>query len=342
VASLYSAFGLTLRASEPIPGVQPALPDAAPDVEIRLGGLPTWFDRSALAAAPTWYASAERDRSGTPLFSIRELAGGVPGGVPGGVAGRPFLFFAYDDGTEFLVDRAVTEIWAAWAPTATLADTLTYLLGPVLGIGLRLRGVTCLHASAVCVDGGAIAMMGAAGAGKSTTAAAFARLGHAVMSDDIVALREEGGGFAVLPALTQLRLWPSSSEALFGSPDALPRLTPTWEKRYLELGTAGHRFHGAVTPLLAIYLLGERSDDPLAPRLAPLVAREAVMSLVANTYGNETLDGPMRRAELPALTRLAGAVPLRRVTPHTNATRLTRLCEILVEDARALAAHRVP
>ena len=54
---------------------------------------------------------------------------------------------------------------------------------------LRLRGVPALHASAVAVGGAALAVVGSAGAGKSTTAAARAARGHAVVADDVLALR---------------------------------------------------------------------------------------------------------------------------------------------------------
>jgi len=45
-----------------------------------------------------------------------------------------------------------------------------------------------------------VAFVGAEGAGKSTTAAAFALEGHGVLSDDVVALAENASEFVVLPA----------------------------------------------------------------------------------------------------------------------------------------------
>jgi len=64
-----------------------------------------------------------------------------------------------------------------------------------MGFALRRRGVTALHASAVCVAGSAIALCGATEAGKSTTVATLALRGIPVLSDDITALHEESGGF---------------------------------------------------------------------------------------------------------------------------------------------------
>ena len=77
----------------------------------------------------------------------------------------------YADGTRFVVDEGGTEVWAWWPEGATLDATATYLLGPVFGWLLRLRGVLALHASVAALDGRAAAFAGPAGMGKSTTAA---------------------------------------------------------------------------------------------------------------------------------------------------------------------------
>ena len=121
----------------------------------------------------------------------------------------------------------------------TFEDLLTYLLGPVLGFLLHLRGVPCLHGSAVAVEEGAVAFLGPAGSGKSTTAALFARHGHGVFSDDIVPVHEKDEPFLVHPGYNYLRLWPESGRMLFGAAETLPRITPTWGKRLSTGGASG-------------------------------------------------------------------------------------------------------
>ena len=120
------------------------------------------------------------------------------------------LHLAYSDGTQFWLDRKGAAIWAAWSERSSLENAISYLLGPVLGLLLRLRGIVCLHASAVAFDDHCVAFVGSAGAGKSTTAAAFAKLGCGIVSDDIVGLVERDGIFYVLPAYPHLCLWPES------------------------------------------------------------------------------------------------------------------------------------
>ena len=122
----------------------------------------------------------------------------------------------YSDGAQFWLDHQGTRVWATWNAPLLLQDVATYLLGPVLGLLLRFRGVICLHASAVVLDDCAVAFVGSEGAGKSTTAAALARRNHAVISDDIVALAENEDRFLVLPAYPYLSLWSESAEMLFG------------------------------------------------------------------------------------------------------------------------------
>jgi hypothetical protein len=173
----------------------------------------------------------------------------------------------YGDGTQFILDRRATRVWATWLQPLTLEDTVVYLLGPVFGFMLRLRGFTCLHASAVAFGGRALALAGEAETGKSTTAAALARRGHAVLSDDIVALRKVNDTFLAGPGYPRVCLWPDSVNLLCGSPEALPRLTPNWEKCYLPLDGNGHHFQEEPLRLAAIYLLGDREGSSTVPRI---------------------------------------------------------------------------
>src|SRR5205085_1986600 len=113
--------------------------------------------------------------------------------------------------------------------------------------------------SAVALGNRAVALLGPAGAGKSTTAAAFARRGYPLLSDDVVPIWVRDGLFVVPPAYPCLRLWPASVAALYGAADALPPLTPTWDKRCLDLTQGGCRFQQHPLPLAAIYVLGERT-----------------------------------------------------------------------------------
>ena len=86
-----------------------------------------------------------------------------------------------------------------WEEPLTYADAAVYLLGPVLGFVMRLRGIVPLHASAVMIGTGATVFVGDAGAGKSTTAGAFAALGYGVLSDDLLPLMDNRRSYLRAP-----------------------------------------------------------------------------------------------------------------------------------------------
>ena len=248
--------------------------------------------------------------------------------------GGEYFGFFYGDGTRFAVERRGREVWADWPKNYALEDACTYLFGPVMGFVLRLRGTVCLHASAVAIDDRAIALVGLPGAGKSTAAAAFACVGLPVLSDDVVALAERAEQFLVQPGYPRVNLWPDSVRALFGSEEALPQITPTWEKRFLPLDQNGHHFASTPLPLGAIYILDSRNGAVSSPVVEELSGEEAFMALVANTYVNYLLDQDMRRREFDVLGRVVSDIPVRRVRPHAESSALFNLCEAVAADAK--------
>ena len=169
----------------------------------------------------------------------------------------------------------------------------------------------------------------------------MAQRGYPVLTDDITALLQQGEGFYVLPGSPRLCLWPDSVQILYGSPEALPRLTPEyaidpeWDKRFLDLSRGGYRFQAQPLPLTAIYLLEARGPDA-GSAVDEVAAGVALMSMVANTYKSELLEKEMRAAEFEMLGRLVEGVPIRRVTPHEDPAYLPRLCDLILEDFQTL------
>jgi hypothetical protein len=328
----YAVFGLLLESNLPIPELTLIRPDHDPSslestnslvVAIHLNASPPTSGAVPSGPEELSYATSYKDPAGNPALSIWKAAG------------SRYLRLAYFDGTQFWLDRGGREVWATWPGNLAVEDTATYLLGPVLGILLRLRGVTCLHASAVAFGEKAIAFVGSEGAGKSTTAAALARRGHAVLSDDVVALAERNGSFFVHPAYPYLCLWPESVESLYGSAEALPQFSANYEKRCLSLGKQELRFAQQALPLAAIYILGDRRGDP-APLVEELPPQRAFLALVANTFATNTLDSEMRAKEFEILARVAPNVPIRLLCAHRDAGRLPDLCDLLSTEAQTL------
>lgn len=309
-------YGLGIVTNRLIPGV-PASTIASEDVHISFGSLPAWLDEVEATQSEASYVAEYKSEYGEPALRVFRVMDGK------------YYRFCYADRTEFVVDETGSEVWAAWVAPLTLEDTATYLLGPVMGFVMLLRGIVCLHASAIAIGNKAIALVGPAGSGKSTTAAAFSQRGYRVLAEDVVTLDDRGDNFLVRPGYPCIRLWPASVKALWGSQTFLPPLTPNWDKCYLDLM---ERFQPEPLPLAAIYQLGERRHDRIAAYIEPLDRAYALMSLVANTYATKLMNKQMRAREFELLTRVLNKVPVRRVTPHADIDRIPELCQRILDD----------
>jgi AcrR family transcriptional regulator len=157
-----------------------------------------------------------------------------------------------------------------------------------------------------------------------------------VLAEDIMALEENGGEFHAVPGYPRVCLWSESVRMLLGRDDALPQLTPVWEKRYLELDGQRGKFAPTKLPLGILYLFAARSDDQNAPRVEKISPREGLLQLVQNTYMNWVLDREQRGKEFDTLCRLVQRVPVRRIVPHSKPEKLAGLCDLILRDASAI------
>ena len=310
-------YGLRVESDRPIPGLATVDDGGEPELRVWMGRVPAEL-ASPDAAEEPWYVSPRMTPAEAPTVVVHRLDG------------RAFRL-RYADGCEYHLDAAGTRVACTWPAHFTAEDAATYLLGPVFGVVLRLRGVPSLHASAVAVGGVAVALAGAAGTGKSTTAAALAGRGHPLVADDVLALRVSGEGILAQPAYPHVRLWPDVVPALLGPGAELPPLTPNWDKRGLRLDGA---FHPHPLPLGAVYVLCGREAGPDAPRLEPMGATEAALALVAHGYVGWFPDRAAQARELEVLGRAARAVPVAWAVPSADPARLGELCGMIEADVR--------
>ena len=316
----YSACGLCIGADQPLPGLLPDNAGRSPDIRVWLGDRPDWARAMLPRPWRTWYSGPVAPGSTRPVLEVLSLAH------------EEGFRFRYADGIEFLVDRSEGRIWADWRQGMSFDDAAAHLVGPILGFLQRLAGCTVLHASSVVVDKQAIALFGPSGAGKSTTAAALAARGYPVLTDDLCVVREEKGEHLVVPAFPRLRLWADSGSMLYGPDVALPRLTPNWDKRYLDLSLRAYQFLQEPQPLAVVYLLDGYTDDDRAPFLESCTPQERFVALVANTYPRYPASRAMRIRELDPLARLAEAVPVKRIISHEDPIYLSTLCNLILSD----------
>jgi hypothetical protein len=324
----YIAYGLRLTSNLPIATLSRCSSTASPDLQVKFGTLPE--PNSSNGGVKLRYSSPHSDQAGEADLQIWDIHNGE------------FLRILYRDGVEFWLDRHLTTLWAYWPTSSSLQDTLSYFVGPILGLLLRLRGIVCLHASSVSINDRAVVFLGSEGAGKSTTAAAFAQRGHAVLSDDIVALVEGRHEFQTLPAYPRVNLWPDSVSLLYGSPGALPAISPGWEKRCLNLGEAeGTKFEERPLPVGAIYVL-EKSAGGSEKGVEIVSQKTALMTLIGNTYATNFLDATQRAEEFEVLSRVVATVPVRRIVRGRSVAELEPFCAAIQRDFAGIHSRLRP
>lgn len=321
-----SAFGLVILPNIPIPGLENAAVSAVSDVPLRvhLQEGRRLVSRGAIRSARVLRTSPEVDDGGAPLVVVRHL-------------GREQLYhFEYHDGTEFVIDPGGTSVRGTWRGGATVEDTATYLLGPILAFVLRLRGLLALHAGAVEMEGTAVLVVGPSGAGKSTTAAAFALNGWPVLTDDVAVIAPRGDHMDVVPSYPRVRLWDDSVRGLLGRSEVLPLLTPSWEKRYLPLGTEGAGFSARPLPLRALFLLREREDSDRAPRIEEVPPLAAFPEIMGNLLTHRELPDESAEVDFRFSSRLVARVPAFALTAHADPARLGELCRRVADHVAGL------
>ncbi|HYJ78817.1 MAG TPA: hypothetical protein VEW03_04420 [Longimicrobiaceae bacterium] len=324
------AFGLVILSNVPIPGLEHAAVSVVsePPLRVQLEAGRTLVSRSAVAAARVLRVSRERDDQGTPAGVVRDLV-------------RERLYhFQYSDGTEFLVDRGGTSVRGTWRGDATLEDTATYLLGPILAFVLRLRGLLAVHASAIEMEGTAVLIVGPSGAGKSTTAAGFAMHGWPVLTDDLAVIAPRGDHVDVVPTYPRVRLWDDSVHGLWGGRRVLPLLTPTWEKRYLPLSAERAEFTQRPLPLRAIFLLREREASERAPRIEEMSPLAAFPLIMGNLLANQAIPDESAEVDFRFSSLLVERVPAFSLVAHSDPLRLGDLCRLVA--ARVAGLPRDP
>lgn len=293
----YHAFGLSIDAERPIDGLAPRHDAVAPDVRVRFGTRSTPYQRDRREPV---YVSVARDDRGGPLAEAWETRDGAK------------LQIVMSGGAEFVVDRGGTEI-AIHARGAADADIVDWLTGPIFAYTLRRRGVIPLHASAVCVDGGALLLIGRSGTGKSTLAALLDLKGCRALTDDLGALAFGARGWTVQSGQTHLRARPGSVEGVAAVAGRLGDLRPTPDGAYVDLPLSSAASRQPV-PLRAVYYLDHGASESSGTcRIEPVTGAEAFLALVRNAWATRWQDREGRALEFDWLTRLSAQVPMRRV-----------------------------
>jgi hypothetical protein len=321
----YRVFGLRLRSDRPIDGLVSQATASVADISIRFGEWPHKHLVATELANGPFYRSPFHDESGRPVMSAWRVLGGA------------CLRLLMSDGVECVIDGGGNEVWVD-AEGVSSNDLSERLLGPILGIVLRRRGIVCLHASAVEVDGRAVAFAGPQRAGKSTIAALFAMRGYRVIADDLCALTDSAGTLLVVPGAPYLRMRPGAVETAAERLGRRADLTPSPDSFHvdLDLRARGYRASSSPLPLSAVYYLDwSQTTAGDHSRIESMNGTEALLSLTVDTWGARLLDRTQRATELDALARLVNHVPVRRIA-QVDSPVVLELADRIAADAKRL------
>lgn len=263
------------------------------------------------------------------LFDGRSVAGGS---LTLAIAGGDGFSVEFDISSS---GRCVEVSWSKPAQLDSNVDAL--LLGPALRTVLQVRRALCLHAGALSVGERAVAIVGPKGAGKSSTVAALASGGLAVLTDDLLVLDERDDAVWAQPGLPRMCLWPETLTFFGEDWRALPRVLVPGEKRRVSLATRNRpgrwRFDERPRSLAAIYVLGDYVDELEAPIVRRVAQGRGLMAVIPNAQGPVLSSDRSGEAEMfEAVGRLVRRVPVYEVLRPPGLEALPALAD-------AISAH---
>lgn len=313
--SQYQIYGITLSSNQPLPILTPASTATTTDIKVYLTES-NLSNSDKRVHSKGWYQKPKVDG----IYYCLSV---------GGIKQKLDVEIA-PDGKQIRIN---------WV-NLPIAEVTAILIGCIIGTALRLQGKICLHSSVIKVDNCAIAIIGAKGAGKSTTAAALAKQGYPILADDIAVVTDCSNSFLVQPGYPRLRLWKSAVNQLYGDEKGLSRVFSQTDKHFLELNqdkVSAWGFHNQPLPLAAIYVLGERQQFLAAPSIETIIPQLGVMQLITHRYPQSLqLERDMFFRELAILGRLAQIVPMRHLHRGDNLAELGKVCDVILEDVAGL------
>lgn len=228
---------------------------------------------------------------------------------------EPWVCFARnDDGYllrfpscgDFFISRDVSTIRCQPLPDIPEVTIRHLLLDQVIPLVLSRKGRVVLHSSAVSTERGVIAFAGKSGRGKSTMALAFAKEGHALVTDDCLALRNENGKWMVLPSYPGVRLWETTAEELAPRNASTADVAHYTSKRRI-IDIEGIQFSARPQPLRALYVLAEERPEIWIEKLA---ASRGFMAWAEFAYNLDIVHADFLRGHFESVGKLATEIPV--------------------------------
>jgi hypothetical protein len=306
----YDVYGLTLRSEFALP--LPAQPSGGADIEIETAGAEHFAAALGGRAMPDEFRAYLR--------------------LPDGASYARWMTVG-----EYIVSADGRRIACRRFDQATDASFHVYLLGQALSFALVKLGLEPLHATAVVIEGHAVAFLGSSHFGKSTLAASFAAAGHQLLTDDVLVLRPSAQGRMVaFPGPPRIKLYSDVARKLL--PRAAAGVPMHGQVPKLILALDRNACCSSPTPIAALYILGNARDAfrGQACRIDALSTSERFVHLLANTINDSIVDGPRLQRHFKATVTFLNSIPVRRLVYRRDFRKLSEVRAVVCADVANL------
>ena len=202
------------------------------------------------------------------------------------------------------------------------------ILGPALGIVLHLKGLMVLHASAVDINGEAVAIMGHNGMGKSTTTMALIGEGYPLIVDDILSIEFDSEENPVVnPGIARIKLWPEVYPKYVDHIKNIDIIHPESPKRSCQL----KRQSEDKIPLKHVYIL--EKDSVMG--LCDVNYSEALMELIRNSYCASIFQDQDEISHFQGYAKVVRRVPVKYLKRYDSLDDLKKLAELIINDVES-------
>ncbi len=210
------------------------------------------------------------------------------------------------------------------------------LLGGALSYWLESKGVPTLHASAVVVDGRAVAFASGNGGGKTSVAAELMRAGYELLTDDILPLELTDGRVFGRSGYPQMRMWPAEASHFLGEIGDLAKVHPAFDKLRVPVGPDGFgRFRASPAEIGAVYLL-DPVDGRQPPVFEPIPPQQRLVLLASASFAAEvSASAPCAEQRLRTLGHLAAHTPVWWLSYGRSDSTSAQLAEAVVVHMRS-------
>lgn len=215
-------------------------------------------------------------------------------------------------------------------PSPACIDVLVRRILPRLMVA---RGAMTIHAAAVATQGAGILLLGASGAGKSTTTAALAAMpGWQVFSDDLSTVWEDAPPH-LAPSAKGVCLWRPSVAGLALDPACCTAMPGYDGKFRFEPETP---VVTAPVPLRALVFLAQDSEGT-APVLSPMARANAFVRASRNLTLFNRADAEERERAIARFSRIAAGLPMLRLSYPPRYDVFPAIADLLTEQVLGCA-----